>query len=79
MPIGSWLRLPALRTGLLGRLILAFALVVLFVFIANKAVTNGGTILRVSEHRQAAPIPAAVPTVARVEPKPDPHQPDPIA
>jgi len=73
VPIGSWLRLPALRTGLLGRLILAFALVVLFVFIANKAVTNGGTILRVSEHRQAAPIPAAVPTVARVEPKPDPQ------
>ncbi len=42
-------RLPALRTGLLSRLVLAFGLVALFVVIANRAAMNGGIILR-SEH-----------------------------
>ena len=56
-------RLPALRTGLLSRLILAFGLVVLLVVIANRAVMNGGIILR--SERYEAPKP---PHVARVQP-----------
>ena len=75
MPLGTWLRLPALRTGLLGRLILAFALVVLFVIIANKAVTNGGTILRVSERQSAPPVPIAVPVALPVERQLEPEPP----
>ncbi len=63
-------RLPALRTGLLSRLVLAFGLVVLLVVIANRAATNGGIIL-ISEPYEVPRYPAsgnaAVPVVHGIE------------
>ncbi len=63
-------RLPALRTGLLSRLVLAFALVVLFVVIANRAAMNGGIILSSQRHQvPASPVsPVRGPAVVRAVP-----------
>ena len=51
---------PALRTGLLPRLVVAFALVLLLVVIANRAVTHGGLIV-ITERAPPPPAPRAIP------------------
>jgi diguanylate cyclase (GGDEF)-like protein len=78
VPLQYRLHLPALRTGLLGRLVLAFGLVVVFVWIANRAATNGGTIVRVSEPPAAVVVAAPPPFVAVMQ-APRPIEPSPPA
>jgi diguanylate cyclase (GGDEF)-like protein len=55
---------PALRTGLLPRLVVAFALVLLLVVVANRAATHGGLIV-ITERQQTA-LPAPAPQVVHI-------------
>jgi diguanylate cyclase (GGDEF)-like protein len=60
------LGLPVLRTGLVGRLVFAFTLVVLLVVIANIAATNVGIIRMTARHDPPVIFqPRSVPAVAR--------------